>query len=43
MLLLEPKELQFSTKQETPTQLLQEKVDLHSPVNNLDYYPYYGE
>ena len=42
MLLVEPKELQFSTKQETLTQLLQEETYLHFPVNNLDYYPYQG-
>ncbi len=37
------KEIQFFSKpKEIITQLLQEEVDLHFPVNNPDYYPYYG-
>ena len=36
-------EVVFSTKpEEILIQLLQEEIDLHSPVNNLDYYPYQG-
>ena len=42
MKLVEPQELQFSTKQETLAQLLQEESDLHSPVNNRHYYPFIG-
>lgn len=43
MIVVEPNEVKFFTKQETLSQLLQEEsIDILSPVNNVNYYPRQG-